>query len=412
MADDTHTQDPQTAVRDSFFEGATRLFQGASVADALSAAQPQSRQPQAPDAPKPEPTKPSAPSAAQPAPPPKPTAVPGPPKPLGGADGAKPGNAPADSAAPLDQQGDDLVPPADAFDKGPNRPRTQQWRELHAQKDKVVAERDAALKQLETFKSQTNGVPKEVQDRLTQLEQLNADLQARLEIVDVEQSPKYQAQFKPLRDSAIAMAKAAVGPEKAAQIEELMKLPESGYRDDAISQILQELSPARQGRLNTAIAEYEKLGFQTQELKKNGREIYQQMKLEAEQNAKAHQEYRRSQLNSEFEAEIKDWASVGMTEEEVGFARNIFLDGKDVSSRDLARTAIWAVHGPKAAATAMKLQEENAALRAELARYRNAEPGVAGDAQTGQQDSNELPTNAGLLDAVLAAARRDGRNWT
>lgn len=122
----------------------------------------------------------------------------------------------------------------------------QEWKKFREERDKQRAELEDRIKALtsevETFKGAPPGVdPKEFE----KLKGERDDLDQRLRVTNIERHPKFEAYFKKKVDDQIAMAKHIVGQEKAAAIEEALRLAPGPYRDKMIEEVISELPPLR-----------------------------------------------------------------------------------------------------------------------------------------------------------------------
>lgn len=401
------------ADRDAFLQQANDHFESAAqartvainpVAAALADAAVKAAVPATPEA-KAAPETPAAPVI------PGPPAKPAPTSP----DATKGQESSADSPSQPSDTFDD-VPSEDAFDRGAARPQTKDWRRLHAAKkhiEKTLSEQlQAARKEVEALKSQPapqNGVvPQEIQQQLTELQKERESLLARLEVVAVEKSPRFEAQFKPRQEAAIMQAKAAVGPEKAKQIEELLEMPESAYRDQQIETLLGELPPMRSTKLAQAVADLDRLSAEKQQLSKRGSDIFKQWQAEDQQNARRQQQEREQAVKTTFESVVKEWKQAGAELDDSGveLARDVFMGQRDL--KDIATAAMWVAVGPRAVATAQKLQKQLAEANAELGKLRSAQPGTSNDAGSKLNGEEDIPQGLSYADAIVQAALKAG----
>lgn len=369
------------------------------------------------------PAKPSAPA--------KPAAKPEPPaaKPTGKVAGPpalkKAEAAPEKTAAPA-KEGTKTEPAADPNapdfsdvprEYTPGKTRAAQWDKLNAKADhyealstkraQEVADLQAAL---EAAKASTTPST-DVQARLTALQSERDALQARLEAVAVERSPRFEAQFKPRQQAAIAQAKQAVGPENAAKIESLLSMGESSYRDNAVEELLASLPPLRATKLTQAVADLDRLSAERASLASQSGELYKQWLSEEQSQRERQNAERIAKATTTFDTEVKAWESAGITPDEVAAARSVYT-GKDATLQDASRAALWGAIGPRVAGA---LQEANARvveLEGELAKLRAAQPGVgaaaSGALPSGSGDDEDDPGITGYAERIARQAARAG----
>lgn len=297
--------------------------------------------------------------------------------------------------------------------------RAVNWDKLHAKADHYEAlsvQRASELEALQTQLSEarlatSSAAPSpEVATRLQSLQQERDALQAKLEAVAVERSPRFEAQFKPRRESALAQAKAAVGPADAAKVEALLNLGESSYRDEQIEAFLSSLSPLRATKLTQAVADLDRLLVERNALASQGSELWKTWVAEENANRERANTERIAKVNSTFEAELKEWEPVGLSKDDIANARSVY-SGQGATMQDASRAALWAVAGPKAAQMAQDLQAKVTELEGELAKLRKIQPGVGaagGGALPTESADDDDSTTTGYAERIARQAMRGG----
>lgn len=323
------------------------------------------------------------------------------------ANGSTDGNAPDFSDIPRDYT--------------PGGIRGVNWNKLHAKADHYEAlsvERNQQIEnlraELEAAKSASaNGTPApEVAQQLQTLQAERDALQARLEAVAVERSPRFEAQFKPRREAAIAQAKAAVGPTEAPKLEALLAMPESSYRDEQVEALLSSLPPLRATKLTQAVADLDRLAAERNALASQGSELWKTWTAEeAAARDRANQE-RSATATRTFEAELKEWQQAGIefSKEELENARSVY-SGKGSTLQDASRASFWAVKGPQVAQQANELAARVAELEGQLTKLRGTQPGVGASgsgALPSASDDDDDPSVTSYADRIAKAALRGG----
>lgn len=302
----------------------------------------------------------------------------------------------------------------------PGNTRAPQWEKLHAKADHYEALSVQRHQELEDLRSQLEQVRQqtaaaapspEIAQRLQTIQQERDALQAKLEAVAVERSPRFEAQFTPRRNAALAQAKAAVGAEGAAQIEALLAMPESSYRDQQVEALLNDLPPLRATKLTQAVADLDRLTAERQQLASQGSELYKSWTAEESAARERANAERFKKANDTFESELKEWAPVGLTPEEIASARSVY-SGQGTTLQDASRAALWAVAGPRAAQMAQDAQARVAELEGELKKLRGAQPGIGaaggGALPSGAADVEDDPDITSYATRIANQAARAG----
>jgi len=270
--------------------------------------------------------------------------------------------------------------------------RAANWDKLHAKADhyeslasQAAAEREALKAELEAVRANASTTaPPDITARLTALQTERDALRSQLESVAGERI--FDSEAAPRRSAAIAQAKAAVGIADAPKLDSILALPESVARDNALEELLATLSPLRATKLASAVASLDQLTAERSAAASRGGELWnQRLAQQQAQQERANQE-RISRASSTFEAELKEWAPVGLSAEDIANARSVY-SGQGATLQDASRAALWAVAGPKAAQMASELQARVAELEGELGKLRKAQPGV------GAAGGGALPAN-------------------
>jgi hypothetical protein len=345
------------------------------------------------------------------------TAIPGPPT-AAGASSTPPAAQTPETAGQTSTSGQPTlhpdftdVPPADALDKPGTRLQAKDWRRVHALKDYHANQAEQLRRELEAARSSkpttANGqLPPEIQQQLTTLQQERDTILAKLEAVAVEKSPRFEAAFKPRVEAAITTAKGVVGPDRADRVAQLLALPESSYRDEQLEALVQDIGPTtlRAQKLLQAVAEVDRVAQEKQAVLAQGSQFYKQFQAEEQQAIQRQRQERQAQLESTFNTVAKDWqgANLGLTDNDLTLARDVYMGNR--TPQELATVAMWVAYGPKAAATAHRLQQQLDAANAELSRLRSATPGNANDAG-GMIASDDAPSVGGLEGLIQTIVR-------
>lgn len=117
------------------------------------------------------------------------------------------------------------------------------------------------------------------------------DIQTRLETVALERSPAFQSKYKNAFDSAVVRAKAAVGEANAAQIEQLLTLPPSKYRNQQIEAIREQIETGvDKGQLDLAIVQMDSARDEMNAALAKSKETYGALAQEEQRKVQAQKE--------------------------------------------------------------------------------------------------------------------------
>lgn len=144
-------------------------------------------------------------------------------------------------------------------------PKAADWKKLKEQlseREAKIAERDTKLAEMEAKLAELSKSPPTAEfDSLKlkheQAERERAELITQLEKTALERNPIWSRQFEEKFASALSTAKEAVGAEHADKIAQLMDLPSSKWRNEQINSIRENLIGVDQGRLDSALYNYD-----------------------------------------------------------------------------------------------------------------------------------------------------------
>lgn len=299
--------------------------------------------------------------------------------------------------------------------------KAEKWNKLHQKADAYAAEVARVKAEIETLKKAGPAQPPaDLVEQLKVLASERDEAHRRLEAVAFERSPKFEAQFKPRQESALAIAKDAVGPGQAEKVAELLQSPPSKYRTTQLNEVMKDLEPLDQQRLGIAMVELDKLNHERTELSKRGSEVWKQWQAEEQQAIQAHRQRQSTEAQQAFEAELASWQKAtdllrtkdgdanhnSAVQNRLEVAKNLFSGNVDF--RDMSKAVLWAAIGPELRQTALAAQKRITELEAENARLKGSQPGNAGDAGGSMSASDDVPQNLGYAEGILEMARREG----
>jgi len=332
--------------------------------------------------------------------------------------------APAAPAAPKADvaPAKDATPAPDPFADVPREYPTgkvtsKNWTRLHEKIDFYESQATAARKEAEELRAKLAGgdgstpASPEIAARLATIQQERDALQARLEAVAVERSPRFEAAFKPRQEAAIAQARAAVGPAQADRVAALLAMPESSYRDEQIDTLVSELGGGmRSAKLTQAVADLDRLAAERSNLAAKGADLWKTWTAEESAARDRQQAERTATANATFDSELASWRTSNLVNDaDIATARSVYSG--QVELKDAANAAMWAVVGPKLAQAASADRARVAELESELAKLRRVQPNAAADSggpAPAVSDDDESDASLSFMDRVAKQAVAQG----
>jgi hypothetical protein len=282
---------------------------------------------------------------------------------------------------------------------------------------KIKEEKALLAKQLDELKSGKTANPN-YEAQLKTLQEERDALSERVRILDVERHPEFVKKYEGKISGVFDSVKNLVGTD-GERLVDLLKSPESEYRNSQIDDIVEGLSPSKKAKLGALIVKYDEI---------NGEKASEISEAKADYDAiiSKYQQDNEEGTKASLESATKTWAKVSENaraleifepregDEEwntelngrLSLAQQIF-NGEN-SEEDLAKAALWAAAAPKYRELLYAQVEVNKRLQAELSKYRGSEPGVTSKATSG----GSRPSNANTAkseDFVASVMKSLGR---
>jgi hypothetical protein len=300
--------------------------------------------------------------------------------------------------------GDGKTPPAKPADKPAVKPEedklprtAQEWAKFkQARKEREEAltkekeELAGKIKELQASFASTATITPEQQKELERLKGEVEEYSKRLQIVDVQSHPKFQAYFQKKTDEQLALAKSIVGADRAEEVSKLLMMPEGEYKTVKIEQLLADLSTLQQSRLGSVLNALDVVNREKETEITHAKENYQ--KMQEEQKAAGLQRRQAAEkLFGDTVAAMQD-AKAGMAafqkregdekwnagvDERITRAKELIW-GKDVSPDRVMKAALHAAAMPAILESHQRLHDENQKLQAQVAELQAAKPGLEG----------------------------------
>lgn len=289
-------------------------------------------------------------------------------------------------------------------DKTITSAKAADWKVLKQQRDDAQKQRDEfkqkhelTTKEYEEFRKRAvdSGEVEKVKAEMKSVVEERAKLQEQLETVALERSEKFSKFYENKFTESSARAKDAVGTENAERISQLMALPPSKWRKDAINEIRETLAGVDQGQLDIAIAEHDHARNDRDTQLKNSKENYKRLQdLESEKalTEKQQREKRSEAVLASVLSFARDNFESFKTGEDKAHNEEIpqheeflerFFKGK-MAENEIATLPLLALEAKRLASKVVPSQTKKIAeLEAALKEYQGVNPPANGGAPRG-----------------------------
>jgi len=278
---------------------------------------------------------------------------------------------------------------------------------------KIKEEKALLAKQLDELKSGKTANPN-YEAQLKTLQEERDALSERVRILDVERHPEFVKKYEGKISGVFDSVKNLVGTD-GERLVDLLKSPESEYRNSQIDDIVEGLSPSKKAKLGALIVKYDEI---------NGERASEISEAKADYDAiiSKYQQDNEEGTKAALESATKTWAKVSENARALEIFEpregddewNTELNGRlslaqqifngENSEEDLAKAALWAAAAPKYRELLYAQVEVNKRLQAELSKYRGSEPGVTSKATSG--GSRPSNTNTAKSEDFVASVMK------
>jgi hypothetical protein len=278
---------------------------------------------------------------------------------------------------------------------------------------KIKEEKALLAKQLDELKSGKTANPN-YEAQLKTLQEERDALSERVRILDVERHPEFVKKYEGKISGVFDSVKNLVGTD-GERLVDLLKSPESDYRNSQIDDIVEGLSPSKKAKLGALIVKYDEI---------NGERASEISEAKADYDAiiSKYQQDNEEGTKAALESATKTWAKVSENARALEIFEpregddewNTELNGRlslaqqifngENSEEDLAKAALWAAAAPKYRELLYAQVEVNKRLQAELSKYRGSEPGVTSKATSG--GSRPSNTNTAKSEDFVASVMK------
>lgn len=154
---------------------------------------------------------------------------------------------PVKETEPQNEDGQDKWPRSAKDWEARKSKQAERQKAIEAERDAIKAERDAVKAEIETLKKQGPS------PELEALKKERDELSDRLRLVAVTEHPKFKAYFENKTNAQIELAKRTVGTERAARVEEILKMAPSEHRDMQLEEFAADLTDFKRSQLGSVV---------------------------------------------------------------------------------------------------------------------------------------------------------------
>ena len=340
----------------------------------------------------------------------------------------KPAIAPAREAQLL--KAEEVYSDADApkaIDRTPGAPEVKppakaaQWKEVNEERArlkeenaKFKAEQEKYAKEQEKWKSWETE-----RNEFETIKKHNAELLDRMQQIAVEKDPRFENYFKAKTDTAIALARQAVGDSHAERVSKLLQLPDSDWRTEQLEAVMAELGPTRQSRLGSAIVEMDRIALERSTAISKSKENWEAMQ-KADRDNKANQ---KQQFERTFQDRLQKWSDPekglalfqkkdgdethnAEVQKRIEHARNIL--NMNLSADEFSKAALWASAAPGLLQDLLASREREKQKDAELEALKAGGPELQGSGQESTVDDDKQYEGMSAGEIIALKAKQAG----
>jgi hypothetical protein len=286
-----------------------------------------------------------------------------------------------------------------------------------SEKESRIQKLEAQLKEVAETSAKAPEENPEIKARMDRLVKENEEMSKRLQVLDVTQHPKFQAHYESKIKAQKDLAKRIVGEEKATALETVLSLPEGEWKDQQLSDFVEDLPTLQKTRIGAVLNDLERINQERAEDIAKAGELKSKIREEDQTKAKETMVMRERIWNETIKAvqdpkggsplyqmrEGEDEWNQGVTER-IDAAKKLLL-AQNIKPADVVRAALDATAFPtllRAYQADLKERDESISkLEAQVAALSAAQPSTknAGSASTGGETSTRSEMKSGQTPA-------------
>ncbi len=304
--------------------------------------------------------------------------------------------------------------------------KAAQWAEVNAERTRLKEENAKFKADLDKFtKEQEKWKSWETERKeYDTIKQHNAELLNRMQQIALEKDPRFENHFKAKTDTAIALARQAVGDSHAERVSKLLQLPDSDWRTEQLETVMSELGPTRQSRLGAAIVEMDRINLERSTALSRSKENWEAMQ-KADRDERQNQ---KQQFERTFQDTLQKWSDPekGLAlfqkkdgdeehnksvDDRVNYARNM-LDMK-LNPAEYTKAVLWAASAPGLLQDLLASREREKQKDAEIEALKSGGPELQSAADGGETEANDDKQYENMsYGEIIAAKAAKAGGWS
>jgi hypothetical protein len=299
--------------------------------------------------------------------------------------------------------------------------KAAQWAEVNAERNRLKEENAKFKTEQEKYtKEQEKWKTWETErNEIQTIKQHNTELLNRMQQIALEKDPRFENHFKAKTDTAIALAKQAVGDSHAERVSKLLQLPDSDWRTEQLESVMSELGPTRQSRLGAAIVEMDRINLERSTALARSKENWEAM----QKADRDEQQNRKQQFERTFQDRLQAWS-----DPEKGLALFQQKDGDmehnaevqkriekarailnmNVSPDEFSKAALWASAAPGLLQDLISSREREKQLTTELEALKAGGPELQGGGEEVPADDEKQYEGKSMGEIIALKAMKAG----
>ncbi len=320
--------------------------------------------------------------------------------------------AAAAQATPTEPKDTDEEPTAEPT--VPTKPaKAENWKSLRESRDEFRTKAEAFEKELSALKA----LPKTAAntEELEALKKERDDYSEKLRLIAVEKHPKFEAHFNGRINGILESAKNLIGGENGQALADLLKLPDSEYKNSQLETAISNIGAVKGAKLGALMVQLDQISSERSAEVAKAKDTFESM-VKGERDKET---ARQASVTQTFEETLKkaqdpkdglfvfqkrdgDDAWNKRVEEMTSSARNIF-SGK-LPMPDVARASMWAAAAPTLLEHSVEQAKKIAAYEKQISEMSAAtpKPGSGGDSK------EPVKIFGNSVDTIVAMAESNG----
>lgn len=265
--------------------------------------------------------------------------------------------------------------PEPSAEESSDSPAAANFKKVKQSRDNAISERDALKAELDELKSRLGEMENsDVNELMAKLTNERDTLSQQLKVASLERHPEFQQKFEKRIQQIVASTKSTVGEEYAERMGELIQMSDSAYRNQALEEIMSELTQTQQARMGALLTRMDEVRSDRDTALKDADATYAQMMEQRSAEQVAAQERddkifnqvsgRFQEAYEVFQPREGDEGWNNEVNDRLSVAKQIF-SGQGNSAEDLIEASHWAAAGPKYRELLIAQMEINKRLRSE-----------------------------------------------